>query len=450
MEENYQEWISVLKAGFEEQNKTASIQQVIRRSRQDHFSLFLKKGFPSAKDPFWKFTNVNSVLRTVFPPVLLLPQGKKSDDFAIQNDLFSFPGVCKIHFRNGVLQENAENNLPSDVKFCEWKHLGPDFPAWPWISQKALKEQGDGFYHLTGAFPLNGSVLYVCSPLSSAESKSAPRPVLHVHFSFDGDIPPSFWNFKNFIFLEEGAKATVIESVSISKKYKHFINTTSTVKLSPKSCLNWLCLDNGAPDSIYLNQALCDIGEKSRMHRLDLSLSSGFSRSAVKAHHSGEKALSVLLSLSLLKEKAVKDQRCYIHHSKKEGYSRQFSRGLLNDRAKNIFHGKIYVSSTANKTDCAQSAKNLLLSSVAQSHTQPELEIHCGDVKARHGATAGRLSRDELFYLQSRGLEQTQALKLLIMAYIKEVLNQFPEKSLTESLIKKIQQKDLLKLIKKG
>ena len=460
MQANYQEWTSVLKAGFEEQkknwqqNSAASFKQLIRQSKQDHFSLFLKKGFPSFKDPFWQFTNINSVLPAVLPPVLSLPlsHGKKSAGFKTQNDFFYFPGARTIHFQNGCLEEPSDSNLPAGVKFCEWKNLNADFPAWPWISQKALKEKGDGFYHLTGAFPLNGYVLYVASP-DSKKGKNAPRPVLHVHFSFDEDTPPSFWNFKNVIFLEQGAELTVIESVSILSGapvsgggQKHFINSASTVKLSPKASLNWLCLDHTAPASIYLNQAKCDIEKASRMHRLDFSLGSGFSRSTVKARHLGEKALSVLLSLAVLKEKAVKDKRSYIHHLKKEGKSMQLFRGILNDRAKNIFHAKTYVSSTAHKTDCEQSAKNLLLSNKAEAHTQPELEIHCGDVKARHGATAGRLNQDELFYLQSRGLEQKKALKLLIMAYIKQVLNPFPEKSLTKSLIKKIQQNQKLYL----
>ena len=440
--ENHQQWVQALENEFEKQKKLwiksppNTHQKTIRQTQLDHFSCFLKTGFPSSKDPNWKFTNINSFLKTVFSPAV--PASPiSSDENTFAGDFSFFPESHKIFFHNGILIESSIKNLPAGLKFCTWKDLSPDFPAWHWITSQALKRKGDGFYHLAGAFPSEGYVLF------AEESCKISRP-LHIHFSFDESsrlnglsASSSIWNFRNFIFLEKGAEINLIESVSAQKDI--LINTATTSTNSACSSLKWLHLDQGFPSSFYLNQVHCDMGKQARIDRLGISLGAGLSRDIVEVHHLEEKAHSVLLGLALLKQKACRDQRFFIHHSKKEGYSRQFSRGIVNDRAKNIFYGKIHVSSEAVQTNCAQSAKNLLLSATAESYTQPELEIHCGEVKAKHGATVGQFNKDEVFYLQSRGLEQKTAFELLMMGYITDVVNQFPEESLAESLIKNIQ-----------
>ncbi|MDE0518694.1 MAG: SufD family Fe-S cluster assembly protein [Oligoflexia bacterium] len=431
---NHQQWIEALKTDFEGkkrlwQGSLQSYQNKIRQTQLEHFSHFLDKGFPSDKNPYWKFTNINSFLKSVFSLKKVSPTSFEDTSHV---SFFSLPQSHKIHFHNGVLKESSLKNLPEGVQFCKWEDLTPDFPAWAWIKQ-TLKKKGDGFYHLAGALPSCGYVLFI-------GKMDLP---LHIHFSFDesfqGDrssVCSSLWNLRNFIFLTEQADITFIESVSTSKPM--LVNSVTSVKTSQDSSLKWLHIDQGQSDSFYLNQVHCDMEELSSMNRLGFSLGSGLSRDTVEVWHLGEKAHSVLLGLSILKQKVLRDQRFYVHHLQKEGYSRQFSRGVLNDQAKNVFHGKVHVDSKATQTDCAQSAKNLLLSSTADAYTQPEMEINCGEVKAQHGATTGPLSRDEIFYLQSRGLEYRAAVEFLIMAYITDVLNQFPDKNLVQHLTQDI------------
>ena len=439
--ENYQSWKKALENEFEKKKKlwtkssTKAHQKKIRQNQQESFSHFLKTGFPSTKEPNWKFTNANSFLKNIFLPTIS-SHSTPSNNNNPNTDTYFFPESHKVCFHNGNLIEDSIKNLPTGVKICTWKNLNPNFPAWTWITNQTIKKKRDGFYHLAGAFPSDSYILFV------QENCKISTP-LHIHFSFDESVTAnnpstlsSFWNVRNFIFLEKGSEVTLIESVSTQK---NLINMVTDVKSSPSSSLKWLHLDQGLPNSFYLNQVHCDMEKESSMDRLSFSLGSGLSRDNIEVYQLGEKVHSVLLSLSLLKQKAFRDQRFYIHHSKKEGYSRQFSRGLLNDYAKSIFQGKIYVSTNAIQTNCAQSAKNLLLSSTATAYTQPELEIHCGEIKAQHGATAGQINKDEVFYLQSRGLEEKKAFELLMMAYIQDILNLFPNKNLVTQLIHKIQ-----------
>ena len=77
----------------------------------------------------------------------------------------------------------------------------------------------------------------------------------------------------------------------------------------------------------------------------------------------------------------------------------------------------------AQKTSAMQTNKNLLLSKEALVHTKPQLEIFANDVKCKHGATIGQLDADVLFYLRSRGIGLVDARRLLIHAFVSEIID---------------------------
>ena len=106
--------------------------------------------------------------------------------------------------------------------------------------------------------------------------------------------------------------------------------------------------------------------------------------------------------------------------------SRQVWKGILADGAKADFEGKIVVAKDAQKTSAHLSNKNLLLSNTAEVSTKPFLEIYADDVQCSHGATVGCLDPNALFYLQSRGIPESEARALLIEAFADEILSELP------------------------
>ena len=86
----------------------------------------------------------------------------------------------------------------------------------------------------------------------------------------------------------------------------------------------------------------------------------------------------------------------------------------------------IEVPKIAQKTEASQLSKNLLLSSKAKVDTSPQLKIIADDVKCNHGATISQLSNEELFYLQSRGINTKKAYQLLINAFCNEIGDNLP------------------------
>lgn len=124
----------------------------------------------------------------------------------------------------------------------------------------------------------------------------------------------------------------------------------------------------------------------------------------------------------MLKGRQSHDFTILADHFEEDGTSVQHFKGVIDDQARAIFQGKIHVHRPAQKTDGYQSHHALLLSEQAEASAKPELEIYADDVKCSHGATAGMLDREALFYLQSRGIPAAEAKALLIRSFLSAAL----------------------------
>ena len=132
------------------------------------------------------------------------------------------------------------------------------------------------------------------------------------------------------------------------------------------------------------------------------------------------------------------DHHTSIDHAMPHCNSHQLYKGVLDDRARGVFNGKIFVRPDAQKTDAVQSNKNLLLSDQSEVNTKPQLEIDANDVRCTHGATIGQLDSEAAFYLQSRGIGANRARNLLTYAFAADALERIkvaPLKEHFESLL---------------
>ena len=157
-----------------------------------------------------------------------------------------------------------------------------------------------------------------------------------------------------------------------------------------------------------------------------MALGAALARTDIGVVLAGEGAECALYGLFVGDESQHLDNFTVIDHAIPHGTSRELYKGILDGRARGVFHGKIIVRPDAQKTDAIQTNKNLLLSAGARVHTRPQLEIRCNDVKCAHGATVGPIDGDALFYLCSRGLEEAEARRLLVRAFLTEALERAP------------------------
>ncbi len=111
-----------------------------------------------------------------------------------------------------------------------------------------------------------------------------------------------------------------------------------------------------------------------------------------------------------------------MHHDLPHCSSRQLFKGIAGGSARVDFYGKIIVAQDAQKTEAYQENHNILLTDGAKVDTKPQLEIYADDVKCSHGATIGRLSEEEQFYMRSRGITLEDAKVLQMISFIAPVL----------------------------
>ncbi len=138
------------------------------------------------------------------------------------------------------------------------------------------------------------------------------------------------------------------------------------------------------------------------------------------AAHTGLRALQIAEGHQLV------DTHSRVRFDGPEGQLEQLHKAIADDHGRSVFNGAVSVPRPAQRTDASQLSRNLLLSSQARIDTKPELEIVADDVRCSHGATVSRLQTDELFYLQSRGVDASRAAGLLKRGFCEEVLRDLP------------------------
>jgi Fe-S cluster assembly protein SufD len=121
-------------------------------------------------------------------------------------------------------------------------------------------------------------------------------------------------------------------------------------------------------------------------------------------------------------------------------------KGALQDTGRSVFRGLIRVHPKAQRTDAYQTNRNLLLSTGARADSLPNLEIQADDVRCSHAATVGQLDEEELFYLLSRGIPRSEAVRLVVFGFFGEVLDQLPLEGVRAELVRAVE----LKLARRG
>ena len=147
----------------------------------------------------------------------------------------------------------------------------------------------------------------------------------------------------------------------------------------------------------------------------------------VNVDFTGEGASLRLAGLYVCGSSEKVSVRTVVRHRVPFCTSDQIFTGIAGGTSRVSFNGTIIVAPGAQKTEAYQQSRNILLSREAKVSTEPQLEIYADDVKCSHGATAGSLSEDELFYMRSRGIPESEAKVLQLISFLSPVLASLPD-----------------------
>ncbi|MEJ7623574.1 MAG: Fe-S cluster assembly protein SufD [Pyrinomonadaceae bacterium] len=232
------------------------------------------------------------------------------------------------------------------------------------------------------------------------------------------------------IIAESGSKATIVESYGGSG----FTNAGVQIVVGDNANLTHFRVQKDSPDAFHVGTTEVSLGAGSRYDSTNINLGGAISRHDIDVKFTAAGGEAFVDGLYMLNGSQHSDTHSIIDHQVPNCNSHQNYKGVLNDKSRGVFNGKVFVRENAHGTDAQQSNKNLLLSNEARVDTKPQLEIFNDDVKCSHGATVGQLEEEELFYLLTRGLPQTLARNLLTYGFAEEIINKIGIESIKKDL----------------
>ncbi|HUN43233.1 MAG TPA: Fe-S cluster assembly protein SufD [Acetobacteraceae bacterium] len=225
---------------------------------------------------------------------------------------------------------------------------------------------------------------------------------------------------RHVIRLGQGARLTLVEQSLGEGRY--LLNPVFDIQVAEDAALTHIRVLQDGEDAVNLTGIAVNVAARGQYEQLTMVAEGRITRTDIRASIDGPQARVHLDGVQLLKGTQHSDFTSVVRHLAPHGTSRQAVRSVLADRSHGVFQGRIEVARPAQKTDGYQRSSTLLLSSDAEMDTKPELEIFADDVKCSHGATVGALDAEQLFYLRSRGIPDTEARSLLIRAFLAEAL----------------------------
>jgi len=255
---------------------------------------------------------------------------------------------------------------------------------------------------------------------------------LHCLFITLPSEQPLACNVRNIFRVGRNAKLRMVEQHVGWGNADHLSNQFSQYELDQGAQLEQSRLQQSSDAAHLITRADLRVQADARFAYCGLDLGGKLVRHDLNVDLMGEKAKADLAGAWLLNGRQHLDNHSEIVHSAPHSSSSEFFKGVVDERARAVFNGKVIVQPGADGTHAEQTNKNLLLSKLAEVDTKPELEIHADDVKCAHGATVGALDPDQLFYLRSRGVSDTQARRLLTEAFCAEVLVRTSDSKVSE------------------
>ena len=385
------------------------------KTRKDAIRKFAELTFPTQKDEEWKYTNISSLLKHNFSPAAVkanvssetinrfLFDKMEHNLLVFVNGIFS-PELSKlIDIPNGVviggLAEAIKNNNPI-LK----KHLG-----------KYAENENNFFTTISTAFTRDGAFVYV------PDGKIVEDPI-HIIFYTSSRSEKILTQPRNLFVAGKNSQVTIIEHYISDEDSVYFTNSVTEIVAEENAVVDHIKLQEESKKAFHIARMEVDQERSSNFSSHLISHGAEISRNDFNARFNDEGSECMLNGLFIIDSEQLFDAHTMIDHVKPHCNSHEHYKGILQDKAKGVFNGKVMVRRDAQKTNAFQENNTILLSDDAVMNTKPQLEIFADDVKCSHGATIGKLNDEAKFYLKSRGIGEESATAILIHAFASDVI----------------------------
>jgi Fe-S cluster assembly protein SufD len=357
---------------------------------------------PHARMEEWRWTNLRTLVDKPYPPRQTVATSSGDIERLLNGSLFHGVAATRMVFVNGHF-DAAHSKLANG-------NVGASALADEPVAQMNAAFATDGArITLSGTIDTPVELVFIAT-------SAAPRTIAT----------------RNVIEIAAGASATLIETHLGEGSY--LANSVTEIRIGNGARVDRVKAELDSHEAIHLAHAHVTFGANVTFRDFTLSAGARVNRQNGTYLFTGEGTDAKISGAYLLAGKQHADTRLVVDHQVPNCASRELFKCVMDDHARGIFQGKVIVRPHAQKTDGKQSSHALLLSETAEFDAKPELEIYADDVVCGHGATAGDLNHDHLFYLESRGIPPAEAKALLIAAFVGEAFETIAHDGLRDAL----------------
>lgn len=391
---------------------------------------FLELGIPTPRQEPWRFTNLKPLREIGFRMT------DNGIDLGTLDRLAELPftglGYPKLVFLNGeYIPEASAGTFPEGLLVQPISEV---------IRQngsllknnlgKYLDSQEEAFTSLNTALFKDGALVRI------APGAVVQDPIQLLFITSADEGFPVLSAPRVLILSGENSQASVIESHIGIGKGQYLTIPVTEVFAGENSVVDHYRVQLESDTGFHIGSFSGIEEANTNLSTMNLSLSGQIIRTDTAVKLDGEGGWAELDGLFLTNGEHHVDNYTTIHHAKPHCDSREHYKGILSDRSKGVFRGRIIVAKDAQKTDSKQTNNNLLLSDDASINTKPQLEIYADDVKCTHGATIGQLDEKAIFYLRARGISKSVAYSMLIYAFAGEICQRIKAEELKQEMNK--------------
>lgn len=402
----------------------------LRELRANALARFRTQWFPTTRDEEFRFTPVSSIADRAYEATF---DASTKPDAAAATTLraqFAIPSLAahELVFINGTFSEALSNirSLPKGVRVTSLAAIlavEPELLA-PSLTT-AVKFEMQGFDALNAAFITDGAVIIL------PDNAIVEEPIHLVFASLPG-ASATVSHPRTLIVAGRHSQARVIETFVGDNAY--FTNAVTEVLGAENSHVDHYRVQRESTQAAHISSTHIRLQRSAVFSSHGIQLGGHIVRNDINAVLDGEGISCTVNGLYLVDGDRLVDNHTTIDHAMPHCESHELYKGILDDRARGVFNGKIFVRLDAQKTDAKQTNQVLLLSDDATINTKPQLEIFADDVKCTHGATIGQLAEEQMFYLRARGIGQPQAQAILIHAFASDIVERIALEPLRDQL----------------
>jgi Fe-S cluster assembly protein SufD len=387
-----------------------------RGLRQRAMQALAERGLPTARDENWKYVNLRPLEKVRFVP----PSAQPQSPLTLDELPAPIARYARYTFVDGVFAPSLSAATTLAGVRVESMRLGASASTSKGVAiQSSLTDSSLPadlrFALLNEAFATDGASIRVAA---GTDCQSCVELLFVATTDAKSGASYPRVDFK----VQTGARVGLIERHVSIRNDANFINSAVNVEIARDAIVQHYRVQQTGARAIWFDTLTAALAENAKYQVHAVNLGAISARSTVRVQMLGQRSEVGVFNVSVGGKNQVHDTFALVEHVAPNARTEQSFRGISSGRARVAFNGKIVVHKNAHGTDSRQSLRGLLAGTDAEIDVRPQLEIYTDDVRCNHGATAGKLDDNMLFYMLSRGLDRETAQRLLKWAFLEDVV----------------------------